>query len=102
MSEEAAKRATDSAGIFFATYSKLASQAIAARRCLFKFRPKWHYFAHQVMRLGQDRHNPRFTQCLHDESMLGKFKAVARVCHRARVPQRALQRVMLDLAMRWR
>eukprot|EP00959_Pyramimonas_sp_CCMP1952_P255702 5341145-Pyramimonas_sp.AAC.1 len=77
-------------------HQKLACDALAKDVCLWKVRTKIHDLCHTVDRIQADSSNPKYTQCIHDESMLGKFKKIARKCHRLTLSARFLQRWLIQ------
>lgn len=60
---------------FLQIYSMLASMALERRVCLWRFRPKVHYVAHQVADLLTTRRNPVRFQCFTDEDSAVHFCA---------------------------
>ena len=59
MSDEGTDRIAWAMQIFFDTYQELASRAVAARRLVYKIRPKLHYMTHLRRTLMRTKLNPR-------------------------------------------
>jgi len=98
----AATRATRSAYIFIKAYQQLAADALRSQKCLWKIRPKMHYFVHMVDRLEASRRNPRSFQCYGDEDLMGAFTKIASATHRRTVMLRSLQRYTILVGQRWK
>ena len=89
-------RCVHAGNLYNICHQKLASEALEKEECLWKVRPKVHDLCHLVLRTEQDSSNPKYTQCINDEGMLGKFKKIARRCHRLTVSGRFLQRWLVE------
>ena len=83
-------------------YQALAATAYEAELCLYKIRPKMHYFAHLLIELGLSGENPRRYDLFGAESFMGKIRKLGSQCHRANMPLRILHRYLLFLGHRWR
>ena len=62
-------------------YAWLAAFFYSERKMVFRIRPKLHYIWHQAMQLKKWHLNVGAFATFHDESFLGKIKAVATACH---------------------
>jgi hypothetical protein len=87
---------------FLKLYQRLAFESQLANRCLYKLRPKHHYFWEQLCEVRCSRINPRRSSGMEFESLLGKLSKTASRTHGATVSLRALQRHYLLLALRVR
>ena len=67
-----------------------------------KNRPKHHYLEEIGLHCVQTQINPRFTACWQDESFLGHIKKIAVSCHSNTVLLRVMQRLILNLSLRWK
>ena len=101
LTSEEAVQIRASGRIFPLLYQSLAEQAEASGACLWKVRPKLHYFAHVVEDVWTSRENPGRLDTFDWESFVGKIKKIASKTHRATVSKRTLQRYLLFLACRW-
>ena len=86
--------------LYNVTHQMLASEALSCEKCLWKVRPKVHDLCHMISRTELDASSPKYTQCVQDEGMLGKFKKIARRCHRLTISLRFLQRWLVELERR--
>ena len=102
LSHAAAKRAVQSAYVFINAYQQLAADALSARKCLWKLRPKAHYFVHMVDKIQASRRNPRSFQCYGDEDLMGCFTKISSATHGRTVMLRSLQRYLMLVGQRWR
>ena len=90
---------------FLDLYEYLAALAYHSGVCMYKLRPKWHYFAHCVDELVRFPENPRRQELNAAEDHIGRVKVVARNCHKRTVSLRVAQRRALFLSGRcfaWR
>ncbi len=99
LSAAAVERATYLGNLFATSYVKLASDALSARCCLWKVRPKLHDWQEIISRLSVDPTNPNYKDCLNDESMLLIFKTVTRACHPRSAPLRVALRYLGQLML---
>ena len=80
-------------------YAWLASFFYNARVMVFRIRPKLHYIYHQAIQLRQWKINIGVFATFHDETFLGKIKAVATACHGKTMTYRVYERYLLCLAL---
>ena len=85
---------------FLDTYQYLATMAYHAGVCRYKYRPKLHYFAHDLDELVVWRENPRRLELNAAEDHIGVVKRVARNCHKRTVSSRVAERRSLFLSAR--
>ncbi|CAJ1436467.1 unnamed protein product [Effrenium voratum] len=74
----------------------------SSRSKRWKLRPKHHYIEHMAFQLERTRLNARHMSCFQDESYLGCLKRLAVRCHARSVLPRVFQRLILNLALRFR
>lgn len=67
-----------------------------------RLRPKHHYMQHLAADTMRTQLNPRPMSCFQDESLLGHLKAIATKCHSSQVILRLFQRLILNLAQRFK
>jgi len=100
MSWEARQRAHVSGQRFLMRYQWLAATCFDQRKCLYKLRPKHHYYAHVCDRHLHSAVNPRFYHNFQDEDFMGKIARLCGKVNSASVMLRAMQRYLLFLALR--
>ena len=88
-------------GCNFAAYSWLARDAYDSARARWKLRPKFHYFAHVLLRLRKNLENPRRFDLCTAEDFMGRLRKVGSQCHRVTASKNILRRHCLVLARRW-
>ena len=94
-------RAHSSGLLHMQCYQYLAAEALAARICNYKMRPKWHYVSHVVWRLAFSKFNVRFQHCFQDEDFMGKLARLCGKVHRSSQLLRLFQRYILLLSVRF-
>ena len=101
MSAEGRTAAHESGMRFLLTYQWLADDNLKRLTCLFKIKPKHHYFCHVVDKHLGSAVNPKWTHNFQDEDFMGK---IARLCGKVNactVMLRAVQRYLLFLGLRF-
>ena len=80
-------------------YNALAAESVQTGTRLWRLRPKHHACTH----IGYDhwRTNPRRVHCYADEDMVGRMRRVYVKCHGGTAPERALQRYIIMVGLRW-
>ena len=63
-------------------------------RCLWMILPKHHFLMHAAMSVRRERVNPKTWALFSGEDFVGRIGRVARVCHRANVSRRVLDRYL--------
>jgi len=94
-----AAEASDMLLLHVKAYAWLAAFFYTERKMIFRIRPKLHYIWHQAMQLKKWRINIGAFATFHDESFLGKIKAVATACHGKTMTARVYERYILCLAL---
>lgn len=102
LSIEQANEACYAGRAFCMSYQKLAVINEDLRICLYKIRPKNHFFDHQVDDLERNRLNPNRVNCMQSEDFIGRNARLASKTHRWTVSLRTLERYMITLRMRWK
>ena len=102
-----AGRIVDSGLTFLRAYSKLASLTYHRQLYLFVFRPKLHYFHHQLMDIrctlnsGGFPLNPLAYSCSAAEDFIGRASLLSRRTAAATTERRVLQRYLAGAADVW-
>lgn len=99
LEDAVAKESSEMLLLHIRTYAWLAAYFYNQRLMVFRIRPKMHYIFHQAIQLREWKINFGVFACFHDETFLGKIKAVAKACHGSTVLHRMLQRYILCLAL---
>ena len=86
---------------FLLTYQALADNAVAASTCLWKVRPKLHYFGHLIIHIQRTKQNPRRYHLFTAEDFMGKVKKIGRMCHRRLCSKRVADRLLVFYLHRW-
>ena len=94
-------QAQHAGSIFLKEYQGLARDAYCAQLCLYKLRPKFHYFAHLLIWIGNSRENPRRHDLMIAEDFMGKLRNLGRRCHPRTISCTLLHRYCIFLARRW-
>ena len=76
--------------------------AHAQNRALWALAPKHHYMMHVLFTMKQTKVNCRFYTLLAAEGFVGDISKIARMCHRANVSKRVLQRYKAKLGLELR
>ena len=80
------------------TWSSGIRGAHSAGRSLFQLAPKHHYFLHVLHTVRETKVNCRFYTLMAAEGFVGVVARIARMCHRASVSKRVLQRYKTKFA----
>lgn len=94
-------KAIRAAQLFLDSYQWLAAHAVDQGACLWKLRPKHHYYGHMCRTMARDRINPRKMSCFLAEDFVGKIAKLTRATNRRTAGLRVLQRFLLYLSQRW-
>lgn len=86
---------------FLVTYQTLAVYAYCDYLFLYKLRPKFHYMAHLVDRIGETHENPSKIDVFAAESYMGKIKQIGRLCDERTIDTRVAQCLLLYMCIRW-
>ena len=97
-----AHEAAHSARTFLLLYQKLAVSALESGLCLYKVRPKHHYFEHTGDDVERSHMNPAYFHCFMAEDYIGRNARLASKTHRWTVSLRTLERNMIVLRQRWK
>ncbi len=96
------RRGVRAGRLFLLAYQKLSSTSAAQNEVMWKIRPKFHSFWHILRFMLICRINPHHVSCVRGEDGMGKFKKIAKRCHKRTMSARFLQRYMvLAMYMRW-
>ena len=87
---------------FLRQYSVLARRSVDRKECMWKVRPKFHYYHHMLFEIRGRRFNVCRTQTFAGEDFMGKMKSLGRKCHRSSITKRALQRYIQLVGYRWK
>ena len=90
-----AREMADHGSQFLACYYALARDALTAGELLYAVKPKLHQFEHLCDGIRAELKNPRFFWNYGGEDFLGRIVTIARMCHRATVASRCLERCRL-------
>lgn len=102
LSCEEADAIGDALDLFLVSYQALAKHdEDVTHAMLWKIVPKFLYMSHIADDIRACRLNPRWTGCSYDEDYLGKLKRVVTKTHPKTCMWRALQRLVLNWAVRW-
>ena len=96
-----AKAAAAAGEYFLVCYQKLAWAAHSSGHCLWKVRPKLHYFAHLCDSVRRRRLNPRRYDLFGAEDFMKKVKRLTKSCHRSTARCAVVRRYTWFLAHRW-
>eukprot|EP00435_Cladocopium_sp_Y103_P011382 s2437_g3.t1 len=96
---DTAREASDMLFLHIKSYAWLAAYFYNERVMVFRIRPKLHYIYHQAIQLREWRINIGVFATFHDETFLGKIKAVATACHGKTMTHRVYERYLLCLAL---
>ena len=96
-----AQEASDFGWLYLRTYQALAGKCLSAGQCLFKVRPKTHYFAHLLIHVKCTRENPRRHELMTAEDYMGKVKLLGRVAHRLTCGTTIMKRLCVFWSHRW-
>lgn len=77
---------------FLLVYQSLSKWAVKARKMLYAWRPKFHYFEHMLDIMVAELLHPRLWMNWHEESLLGDSTRIASRTHRLTAPERFLDR----------
>lgn len=99
LTQEQADEASKCLADHLVVYAWLASYDYERRVMRFKLRCKSHYLWHVSWEIGQYKLNQNLFHTFHEESWLGKIKAIATKCHGRTCSQRIFQRLFLCFAM---
>ena len=97
MTPEQAERAYQSGMVFLKMLCELAYAAAHATPQIFryKYRPKLHYFEHQLIEIRRNRFNPNYTSNFMDEDYIGKIAKLAGGC----LPQYVMEKSYLNKSL---
>lgn len=98
---EEADDAFEAGHMFLLAYQKLAWASYQNEECLWKVRPKTHYFMELLFHIKQTRRNPKYYDLFGAEDYMGKVKKCGTKTHRSTTSQRTLQRLWIFLSHRW-
>ena len=96
---DTAAEASDMLLLHIKSYAWLAAFFYNERVMVFRIRPKLHYIYHQAIQLREWKINIGVFATFHDETFLGKIKAVATACHGKTMTVRVYERYLLCLAL---
>ena len=74
---------------------------MAEHQPYFKVRPKLHYWAHHLDHTFETKENPARFDTFDWESFVGKIKRIVSKTHRLTASTRAVERYLLQCAVRW-
>ena len=86
--------------LYRTSYNELACWALDQQRLLYPVRPKMHQFEHICLDVAP-LINPRFVQCIMDEDLMRRVKAITLGVHANVYAKRALEHYSVALALRW-
>ncbi len=101
MSQEEADDSYKSGYFFLQCYARLAKAAIEENRCLYRLKPKFHYFAHMLRMIRWYRWNPKKFDLFQAEDFMGKIKECVNTCHRSTASSTFIFRYLRFLQHRW-
>ena len=85
-----------------ACYQWLAVQCLHQQRCLYKVRPKTHYFVHLMDTFAQNCICLMHLSTFGDEDFMGKIRGVAQAAHGSTYMSTWARRYALKRALQWR
>ena len=101
LSRPAADEACSLGHGFLRLHGVLAQNARAALVSRWNLRPKHHYMQESLLFMHSTLENMAKQTCMNEEDFMGKMKRIAVKTHRGKTFQRALQRYLIMLKLRW-